>query len=96
MSGKLDDDIIKQGEKLMEEIKVGPGLGIDSEQINSGEGFHPMHRPCYKNIDELRKSKLFRLNSDRITITPHVAGATIESQVKALTTVLDLCNKYLN
>jgi D-3-phosphoglycerate dehydrogenase / 2-oxoglutarate reductase len=49
-----------------------------------------------QNIDELRKSKLFRLNSDRITITPHVAGATIESQVKALTTVLDLCNKYLN
>lgn len=47
-----------------------------------------------QNIDELRKSKLFRLKSDRITITPHVAGATKESQVKALTTVLDLCNKY--
>ena len=44
----------KQGEKLMEEIKVGPGLAIDPDQINSGEGFHPIHRPCYKNIDELK------------------------------------------
>lgn len=48
-----------------------------------------------QKIEELRKSRLFNLKSDRLTITPHVAGATVESQVKALTTVLKLSQDCL-
>jgi D-3-phosphoglycerate dehydrogenase / 2-oxoglutarate reductase len=48
-----------------------------------------------QKIEDLRKSRLFNLKSDRLTITPHVAGATVESQVKALTTVLKLCQDTL-
>ncbi len=32
---------------------------------------------------------------DKVCITPHVAGATIESQTKALKTILKLCSDYL-
>lgn len=49
-----------------------------------------------QNVDELRKSKLFNLQSDRLIITPHVAGATVESQYKALSAILALCNRYLS
>ena len=48
-----------------------------------------------QNINKLKESKLFNLKSDRLTITPHVAGATIESQYKALSAILTLCNNYL-
>lgn len=48
-----------------------------------------------QNIEKLRKSKLLNLQSNRVTITPHVAGATVESQLKALNTILELCFKYL-
>ena len=46
-----------------------------------------------QNIDKLRQSPLFNLKRDNIVITPHVAGATIESQTKALTGILELCTK---
>ena len=46
----------KQGEKLMDEIKVGPGLNIGSDIQHGGEGFHSTWRPQYKGIDELRVS----------------------------------------
>ncbi len=48
-----------------------------------------------QDINILKQSRLFKLKSDRLTITPHVAGATLESQVKALTTVLMLCQDYM-
>ena len=44
-----------------------------------------------QDIKSLYESKLFNLNYDGITITPHVAGATVESQMKALETILKLC-----
>ena len=37
-----------------------------------------------QDIDKLRKSPLFNLKRDNIVITPHVAGATIESQTKRM------------
>lgn len=43
-----------------------------------------------QNINILKKSKLFNLKSDRLTITPHVAGATVESQTKALSAIFTL------
>ena len=46
-----------------------------------------------QDIEILRKSKLFNLKRDNIVITPHVAGATIESQTKALRGILELCIK---
>ena len=49
-----------------------------------------------QNISELRKnSPLLQMNLayDNLIITPHVAGCTIESQEKALKTILKLCMK---
>ncbi len=46
-----------------------------------------------QNIEDLRQSKLFNLKRDNIVITPHVAGATVESQTKALKGILELCIK---
>jgi len=45
-----------------------------------------------QNLRLLKKSSLYELSkrSDRVVITPHVAGATKESQTKALVTTLDL------
>ena len=46
-----------------------------------------------QEIEKLKQSKLFNLKRDNIVITPHVAGATIESQTKALRGILELCIK---
>ena len=46
-----------------------------------------------QNIETLKQSKLFNLKRDNIVITPHVAGATVESQTKALRGILELCIK---
>ena len=46
-----------------------------------------------QDINTLSKSSLFNLKRDNIVITPHVAGATIESQTKALRGILELCTK---
>ena len=44
-----------------------------------------------QNIEELKKSRLYR--SDRVVITPHIAGVTVDSQTKALEAILKLCMK---
>ena len=46
-----------------------------------------------QDIKTLYKSDLFNLKHDNLTITPHVAGATLESQTKAFEAILRLC-KY--
>jgi len=46
-----------------------------------------------QDLEKLKQSKLFNLKRDNIVITPHVAGATIESQTKALRGILELCIK---
>lgn len=45
-----------------------------------------------QEINALKASNIYKLSKvcDRIVLTPHVAGATKESQTKALVTVLDL------
>jgi len=45
-----------------------------------------------QNISKLKESPLYKLSKmcDRVVLTPHVAGATKESQTKALVAVLDL------
>jgi len=46
-----------------------------------------------QNLDKLFSSPLYRLSKsmpNRVTLTPHVAGATKESQTKALQTVIDV------
>ena len=48
-----------------------------------------------QNTHLLHKSKLFNLEHDGITITPHVAGATVESQFKAFKAILKLCKKCI-
>ena len=44
-----------------------------------------------QDIAALSNSSLLNLKRDNIVITPHVAGATIESQTKALKGILELC-----
>ena len=49
-----------------------------------------------QNINKLKEnSPLLKMNLayDNLIITPHVAGCTIESQEKALKTILKLCMK---
>jgi hypothetical protein len=53
---RYNSSIYKQGEKVVEEIRVGPGLNIGADVQHSGEGFHSTWRPQYKTIDELRTS----------------------------------------
>ena len=48
-----------------------------------------------QSMGSLRKSKLFCLEHDGLTITPHVAGATYESQWKALQSILKLCSECI-
>ena len=45
-----------------------------------------------QDIESLKKSKLFNLKKDNFIVTPHVAGATKESQLKALMGILEICN----
>ena len=44
-----------------------------------------------QDIEKLKKSKLYNLKRDNLVITPHVAGATVESQTKALNAAMRLC-----
>ena len=48
-----------------------------------------------QDLGSLRRSKLFCLEHDGLTITPHVAGATYESQLKALQSILNLCSECI-
>jgi D-3-phosphoglycerate dehydrogenase len=48
-----------------------------------------------QDIRSLYQSKLFNLDYDGVTITPHVAGATVESQSKALEAILKLCKRCI-
>ena len=47
-----------------------------------------------QNLDKLRESPLFQLSSPKLTKTPHVAGATVESQYKALMGIISLCSTH--
>ena len=51
-----------------------------------------------QNIETLRTSKLYNLfleGHPNIVITPHVAGATLESQQKSFNSIVKLCLKSL-
>lgn len=51
-----------------------------------------------QNIEQLKESKLMSLylkGEKNIVITPHVAGATVESQQKAFNSIFRLCMKSL-
>lgn len=50
-----------------------------------------------QNIDQLKFSKLLLASkmNNNIVITPHVAGATVESQFKALNSVVSLSRRFL-
>lgn len=50
-----------------------------------------------QSLDDLKKSPLYILSqkNDNVVITPHVAGATVESQLKALVSSIKLSKIYL-
>jgi D-3-phosphoglycerate dehydrogenase len=64
------------------------------ELINSGKIIYSCDVLCNEqNMYDLKKSKLFKLNHDNFLVTPHVAGATVESQTKALKGIIEACIK---
>jgi len=46
-----------------------------------------------QDVYNMKESKLFNLRHDNLVITPHVAGATVESQRKALEGILEACTR---
>jgi D-3-phosphoglycerate dehydrogenase len=92
-AGILDD--FKQGLIV---VNTSRGEVVDEEYIYNliirDKIFYSCDVLCgEQNINMLRESKLFNLDRDNIVITPHVAGATVESQTKALRGILELCIK---
>ena len=91
--GILDD--FKQGLVV---VNTSRGEVVDEEYIYNliikDKIFYSCDVLCgEQNINMLKKSKLLNLDRDNIVITPHVAGATVESQTKALRGILELCIK---
>jgi lactate dehydrogenase-like 2-hydroxyacid dehydrogenase len=48
-----------------------------------------------QDIEKLKSSKLYRMNKtgkyDNLVITPHVCGVTVDSQEKALKSIIRIC-----
>lgn len=51
-----------------------------------------------QELNKLKNSKLYALSKklDRVVVTPHVAGATIESQTKAFESIIKKCRDRYN
>jgi len=96
--GLISNGILDSFKKDLIVVNTSRGEVVDEdyiyELIIKDRIFYSCDVLCNEqDIESLRKSKLFSLNRDNIVITPHVAGATIESQTKALRGILELCIK---
>jgi uncharacterized protein YjgD (DUF1641 family) len=74
---RMNPSIYKQNEKPFQEVKVGPGLNIGSDAVNSGEGFHSFYRPELKTVDELRTS-----NNPKISYEGRTVDGISKSSIK--------------
>jgi hypothetical protein len=77
---RYNASIYKQGEKLMDEIKVGPGLDIGADIQHGGQGFHSNWRPKYRNIDELRTD-----NNPQVSYEGRTVDGRAQSELKRST-----------
>jgi D-3-phosphoglycerate dehydrogenase len=95
--GTLDD--VKKGTVI---VNTSRGEVVNEDYIlhlvnNKGVVFGADVLQNEQNIDQLKFSKLLVASktNDNIVITPHVAGATVESQFKALNSVVSLSRRFL-
>ena len=96
--GMITDGILDDFKDNLIVVNTSRGEVVDESYIYdlvvSKKIFYSADVLCNEqDINKLRKSELFNLKRDNITITPHVAGATVESQTKALKGILELCIK---
>ncbi len=96
--GLISNDILGGFKENLIVVNTSRGEVVDEdyiyELITKDRIFYSCDVLCNEqDIRTLRKSKLFNLKRDNIVITPHVAGATVESQTKALRGILELCIK---
>ena len=96
--GLISKGILDNFKKNLIVINTSRGETVDEDYIydliTKDKIFYSCDVLCNEqDVEKLKQSKLFNLKRDNIVITPHVAGATIESQTKALRGILDLCIK---
>ena len=96
--GIISNGILDDFKKNLIVINTSRGETVDEDYIydlvTKDKIFYSCDVLCNEqDVEKLKKSKLFNLKRDNIVITPHVAGATIESQTKALRGILELCTK---
>ena len=96
--GLISDGVLDDFKENLIVVNTSRGETVDEDYIydlvTKDKIFYSCDVLCNEqDIETLRKSKLFNLKGDNIVITPHVAGATIESQTKALRGILELCIK---
>ena len=79
-------------------VNTSRGEVVDEDYIykliNDGKIIYSCDVLCNEqNMYDLKKSKLFQLKHDNFLVTPHVAGATVESQTKALKGIIEACTR---
>tara|TARA_Y100000592_G_scaffold101195_2_gene186730 strand:+ start:2087 stop:2989 length:903 start_codon:yes stop_codon:yes gene_type:complete len=102
-TGMIDKRILSTAKDKVVVVNTARGEVVKEKDIctliKNGKIFYSCDVLCNEqNIENLKQSELFNINGqyDNLTITPHVAGATVESQTKALKSIVKLCKKYLS
>ena len=96
--GIISDGVLDDFKENLIVVNTSRGETVDEDYIydlvTRDRIFYSCDVLCNEqNIETLKQSKLFNLKRDNIVITPHVAGATVESQTKALRGILELCTR---
>jgi len=97
----ISKNIFKNFKKNLVIVNTSRGEVVDEKYIlhlikNKGYIYSCDVLENEQDIDKLRKSPIFKESkkNKNIIITPHVAGATCESQLKALKIILRICNRF--
>ena len=94
----ISDGVFDSFKKGLVVVNTSRGEVVDEEYIYELVSKKIIFYSCdvlcnEQNLKKLKGSKLMKINprANNLVITPHVAGATIESQTKALKAILKLC-----
>jgi len=99
--GLVDKDFLSETKENVILINTSRGEVVNENELCNRIINSKMYYGCdvlcnEQNIEFLKKSKLYNLSKvlNRVVVTPHVAGATFESQTKAFDTIIKLCRQY--